>query len=359
MAVAGDVAGAAGAGAERLRSPRHRRQHRRVLPHAEIVVRAPHRDLGADAVIEGARKAAAAPLEIGEHAIPPLGAQRIEALFEKAFVIHRRRRRQGRCKHSTDASSAAQARGARRQPSRCWLFLGEQTKLARAGSSSGQYCRYQSVSTGSAVGIGGAFLLRLLAHLGEGGDHRVVADRDARAGRLARLARCAPSSDTGREGAAGERRGGDSSARTPARALMPPRRAPARRKPRRPAAWRRRPIGPTSWMPVGRPIVAPDRRQRHARHAEQRPHPVEHRVAGIAEPRAAPRRARPAPASHRTAPKNSPSRTAPPRSAASAASYASAPTVMPGIEQLRQRAATARRCADAAHAPGRGPARTT
>jgi len=47
-----------------------------VLTHAEIVVRAPYGDLGADAVIEGARKAAAAPLEIGKDAIPPLGAQR-------------------------------------------------------------------------------------------------------------------------------------------------------------------------------------------------------------------------------------------------------------------------------------------
>jgi hypothetical protein len=66
----------------------HCRQHRRVLTHDEIIVRAPHGDLGADPVIEGARKAAAAPLEIGEDAIPPLGAQRAEALSEKALVIH-------------------------------------------------------------------------------------------------------------------------------------------------------------------------------------------------------------------------------------------------------------------------------
>jgi len=39
-------------------------------------------------VIEGAREAAAAPLEIGEDAIPPLAAQRTEALFKEAFVIH-------------------------------------------------------------------------------------------------------------------------------------------------------------------------------------------------------------------------------------------------------------------------------
>jgi hypothetical protein len=39
-------------------------------------------------VIKGAREAAAAPLEIGEHAIPPLAAQRIEPLSEEAFVVH-------------------------------------------------------------------------------------------------------------------------------------------------------------------------------------------------------------------------------------------------------------------------------
>ena len=83
VAVAGDVAGAAGAGAERLDRRGHRRQHGGMLAHAEIVVGAPHRDLGADPVIEGARKPAAAPFEIGEHAVPPLGAERIEALSEK------------------------------------------------------------------------------------------------------------------------------------------------------------------------------------------------------------------------------------------------------------------------------------
>src|SRR6266404_4325301 len=88
MAVARDVAGSAGA---RTRCPQrlfHRRQDRGMLPHAEIVVRAPDRDLGTDAVIEGAREAAATPLEIGEHAIPPLGVQRTEALSEEALVIH-------------------------------------------------------------------------------------------------------------------------------------------------------------------------------------------------------------------------------------------------------------------------------
>jgi len=59
-----------------------------MLAHAEIIVRAPDGDLGADAVVEGAREAAAAPLEIGEDAVAPLGAQRVEALTEEPLVIH-------------------------------------------------------------------------------------------------------------------------------------------------------------------------------------------------------------------------------------------------------------------------------
>jgi hypothetical protein len=55
---------------------------------AEIIVRAPHRDLGGDAMVEGARKPPAAPLEIGKQTIPPLGMQCVEALSEKALVIH-------------------------------------------------------------------------------------------------------------------------------------------------------------------------------------------------------------------------------------------------------------------------------
>src|ERR1700730_12949636 len=88
MAVAGDVAGSAGARTHCPQHPFPRREHRRVLTHAEVVVRAPHRHLCADAVIEGARKAAAAPFEIGEDPVSPLGTKRTEALSEEALVIH-------------------------------------------------------------------------------------------------------------------------------------------------------------------------------------------------------------------------------------------------------------------------------
>ena len=60
-----------------------------MLAHAEVVDRAPDGDLGADPVIEGARKMAAPPLGVGEDAVALLGAQPLQALSEEAFVIHR------------------------------------------------------------------------------------------------------------------------------------------------------------------------------------------------------------------------------------------------------------------------------
>ena len=88
MVVARDVAGAAGPGTHRPQRLLHCREHRRMLTHAEIVVRAPDRDLGADAVVEGARKPAAAPLDVGKDAVASLGAQCVEAFVEEAVVIH-------------------------------------------------------------------------------------------------------------------------------------------------------------------------------------------------------------------------------------------------------------------------------
>jgi hypothetical protein len=67
-------------GSDRLSDAR--RVHRAI--HREIHrVRGARCDLGADAIFVGARKTAAAPLEIGEDATPPLAAQRFEALLEK------------------------------------------------------------------------------------------------------------------------------------------------------------------------------------------------------------------------------------------------------------------------------------
>jgi hypothetical protein len=58
-------------------------EDRRALPHAEIVVRAPDGDFGTDAVIEGPRKAAATPLEIGKEAIASFAPQLTELPLAK------------------------------------------------------------------------------------------------------------------------------------------------------------------------------------------------------------------------------------------------------------------------------------
>ena len=39
-------------------------------------------------MVKGTRKPPAAPLQIGEHAIPPFDTQPVEALLEKGFVVH-------------------------------------------------------------------------------------------------------------------------------------------------------------------------------------------------------------------------------------------------------------------------------
>src|SRR5579862_4420205 len=84
MRRAGDVARAAGAGADLMQ----RLQHRRVLAHAEIVVRAPDRDLGAGAVVIGVGEAAGMALQLREFAVAPFGLDRVDTLREKTLVIH-------------------------------------------------------------------------------------------------------------------------------------------------------------------------------------------------------------------------------------------------------------------------------
>jgi hypothetical protein len=51
--------------------------------------RHPREDQTVTSSLEGARKPAAAPLDIGKDAVATLGAQSIQALSEKAFVVHR------------------------------------------------------------------------------------------------------------------------------------------------------------------------------------------------------------------------------------------------------------------------------
>ena len=90
MMGAGDVAGAAGAGADAGRGLDHGADHLGVLAHAEIVVGAPDHDvaLALRRMPDGVRKPAGDPLEIGENAIAPLVMQAIEGGTEELAVIH-------------------------------------------------------------------------------------------------------------------------------------------------------------------------------------------------------------------------------------------------------------------------------
>ena len=89
MRRAGDVARAAGAGADRIDRLVHGRRAPPGLAHAEIVVRAPHGDV-ADAPtgeMLGRRIRPAAPLQIGENPVPALRMQRLEMLAKAGLVI--------------------------------------------------------------------------------------------------------------------------------------------------------------------------------------------------------------------------------------------------------------------------------
>ena len=90
MVGAGDVAGAAGAGAATVERLMHRREHGRMLAHAEIVVGAPDGHLAGAAgmMVLGAREGARLALEIGEHAIASFAMQAIELAAEIGFVVH-------------------------------------------------------------------------------------------------------------------------------------------------------------------------------------------------------------------------------------------------------------------------------
>ena len=91
MMGAGDVAGAAGAGADAGRGLDHGADHLRMLAHAEIIVGAPDHDVARALrrVPDRMRKPAGDPLEIGEHAVAPLVMQAAEGGTEELAVIHR------------------------------------------------------------------------------------------------------------------------------------------------------------------------------------------------------------------------------------------------------------------------------
>src|SRR5437868_9942557 len=90
MMGAGDVAGAAGAGADTGCGLDHGADHFGVLAHAEIVVGAPDHDIPATLrrMPDRVREAAGDPFEVGENAVAPLVMQAVEGGTEKFAVIH-------------------------------------------------------------------------------------------------------------------------------------------------------------------------------------------------------------------------------------------------------------------------------
>ena len=112
---AGDVAGAAGAGAAAVDRRVHRRQHRRVLAHAEIVVRAPDGDLGRpvrrrSAGRAGSRRSAARARRRRGNC-PPCGAPpaaRRTGRRSPSAVPYRLRRRGRRGPHTVDRPTRGQ-----------------------------------------------------------------------------------------------------------------------------------------------------------------------------------------------------------------------------------------------------------
>src|SRR6202035_5791423 len=89
---AGDVAGAAGAGADPGGGLYHGADHLRVLPHAEIVVGAPDHDAASPVRGMPGRvgKPAGDPLEVRENPVAPLVMQAVEGGAEELAVIHRK-----------------------------------------------------------------------------------------------------------------------------------------------------------------------------------------------------------------------------------------------------------------------------
>ena len=90
MIVAGDVARAACAGAHPGRGLDHRADHLRVLPHAEVIVRAPDHDVlrALRRMPDRVRETARDPLKVGKYPIPALVPQPAERIGEIGTIVH-------------------------------------------------------------------------------------------------------------------------------------------------------------------------------------------------------------------------------------------------------------------------------
>src|SRR5438874_13749268 len=93
MGVAADVAGAARAGADLAQGLFHRRDHGRMLAHAEIVVRAPDGDWLGPVAAKAARVGVTAlgPQDVDEHAVAALVVKALDCGLENAVRSEERR----------------------------------------------------------------------------------------------------------------------------------------------------------------------------------------------------------------------------------------------------------------------------
>ncbi len=91
MVGAGDVAGAARAGAHAGRGLHHGADHLGVLAHAEVIIRAPDDDVARPIrrVPDRAREAPGEPLEVGENPVAALVPEAGEGPGEMCGIIHR------------------------------------------------------------------------------------------------------------------------------------------------------------------------------------------------------------------------------------------------------------------------------
>src|SRR5579863_3451444 len=90
MIVASDVARTAGAGTHAGCGLDHGADHFRMLPHAEIIVGAPDRDVLRPLwrMPNSMRKRARNSLEVGKKPVAPLAPQPGQSVGEKGIVIH-------------------------------------------------------------------------------------------------------------------------------------------------------------------------------------------------------------------------------------------------------------------------------
>jgi hypothetical protein len=85
-----DIARPARAGAAPIERLMHRRKHRRMLAHAEVIIGAPHRYFAGAArmMVPGTREGARLALQICKYAIPALTTKAVQLTAEMSLVVH-------------------------------------------------------------------------------------------------------------------------------------------------------------------------------------------------------------------------------------------------------------------------------